>query len=542
MESDLEVCATSHTITSRGGAVWQLVGLITRRSQVQILSPQPFSIKTVGQPCWPAVFAFWGGESPCESLLNIKTPHLFRNRLGTFYFRFKHQGQDHKFSLRTKCASTASILAIQLNQRIKRDRSMSKPKLDDFDFDDIARRQYELLLPNGVRLTATDEADHQRAMEAIDKIASLNFAAPAAGLASAPVAMPLTLPLSDVVVRWLAERALKNKPRTVYAKKCHLKNFEDTVGSHILINTVAKQTVVGFKSALQTEKQTGKTIDNKLMSLHDFFKYAIANGFYTASNTNPVEGLFVTTKASRKTSTIRYQPFTISELKRVFESSTYVRAMNAPDLFWAPLLALFTGMRIGEVTQLRCDDIKANKEGIPYIFIRDSKTLAGIRDFPVSSTLQTLGFLTYVDEVRAGGAKRLFPHRSYVNHSYAKRLSEVFGKYLAGLGVATPESPKSFHSFRVNVITAMADDGANTTQSMKMTGHRTSEADDVHFGYVRDLPSLRKIADNLKWPIDVDGLKYDGRFAKFVADKKQWKADGPTQIVSSKRKTVSAAK
>jgi hypothetical protein len=26
---------------TRGGAVWQLVGLITRRSQVQILSPQP---------------------------------------------------------------------------------------------------------------------------------------------------------------------------------------------------------------------------------------------------------------------------------------------------------------------------------------------------------------------------------------------------------------------------------------------------------------------------------------------------------------------
>src|SRR6266702_3711702 len=28
---------------TRGGAVWQLVGLITRRSQVQILSPQPVS-------------------------------------------------------------------------------------------------------------------------------------------------------------------------------------------------------------------------------------------------------------------------------------------------------------------------------------------------------------------------------------------------------------------------------------------------------------------------------------------------------------------
>ena len=31
-------------IRSRGGAVWQLVGLITRRSQVQILSPQPIEM------------------------------------------------------------------------------------------------------------------------------------------------------------------------------------------------------------------------------------------------------------------------------------------------------------------------------------------------------------------------------------------------------------------------------------------------------------------------------------------------------------------
>lgn len=28
-------------LLARGGAVWQLVGLITRRSQVQILPPQP---------------------------------------------------------------------------------------------------------------------------------------------------------------------------------------------------------------------------------------------------------------------------------------------------------------------------------------------------------------------------------------------------------------------------------------------------------------------------------------------------------------------
>src|SRR3954467_499678 len=33
-------------LQTRGGAVWQLVGLITRRSQVQILPPQPKSQKS----------------------------------------------------------------------------------------------------------------------------------------------------------------------------------------------------------------------------------------------------------------------------------------------------------------------------------------------------------------------------------------------------------------------------------------------------------------------------------------------------------------
>ena len=38
----------------RGGAVWQLVGLITRRSQVQILPPLPIKKR---RPLW-AAFSF----------------------------------------------------------------------------------------------------------------------------------------------------------------------------------------------------------------------------------------------------------------------------------------------------------------------------------------------------------------------------------------------------------------------------------------------------------------------------------------------------
>ena len=46
----------SFVLQTRGGAVWQLVGLITRRSQVQILSPQPDSVEKASRKVGLFVF------------------------------------------------------------------------------------------------------------------------------------------------------------------------------------------------------------------------------------------------------------------------------------------------------------------------------------------------------------------------------------------------------------------------------------------------------------------------------------------------------
>jgi hypothetical protein len=43
---------------TRGGAVWQLVGLITRRSQVQILPPQPKKVIKANHLAVVGFFAF----------------------------------------------------------------------------------------------------------------------------------------------------------------------------------------------------------------------------------------------------------------------------------------------------------------------------------------------------------------------------------------------------------------------------------------------------------------------------------------------------
>src|SRR5690606_18445038 len=47
---------------SRGGAVWQLVGLITRRSQVRILPPLPHTGEDLGDFAW-VLFEFSGTPS-----------------------------------------------------------------------------------------------------------------------------------------------------------------------------------------------------------------------------------------------------------------------------------------------------------------------------------------------------------------------------------------------------------------------------------------------------------------------------------------------
>ncbi|UVS95757.1 hypothetical protein [Burkholderia glumae] len=233
--------------------------------------------------------------------------------------------------------------------------------------------------------------------------------------------------LSQVVEMWLTERTLQNAPRTVTAKRLHLEDFRRRVApGDVRINALVKSVLVGFKAALLADGQTGKTVDNKLLTPHDLFKYALANGHYTASHENPVAGLFVLPKTERIKQADPYQPFTLDDLRTIFKPQAFTAWADAPDLWFAPLVALFTGMRISEATAMKVADVKQTEDGVHCISIPASKTVASIRNVPVCDSLVRLGFLRYVDEVRAAGQERLYPHRRLINGAYAKRLSERF--------------------------------------------------------------------------------------------------------------------
>jgi integrase len=501
--------------------------------------------------------------------VQIKAPRLYRNRCGVYYFRVKSGGKEKRISLRTKCSKTANILALQLNLDLERRRDMGAPKLSDFNFDVEALRRYEIALKNGTTIRTDGSAEeHARAMEMMAQIERIGMIDPEDRPPRRPAkSEPITL----AVDKWIANCAGKNGERTVDTKVYHIKDFLErsfplvesverwlaehekvefnkkralraleenkAAGRHasadVEVNAIGKQTLVEYKDALLAIPQTPKTIDNKLNSLHDFFKYMIGHGLHTALETNPVEGMFIQTKKSRKKTTNPYQPFTAEALAILFEPEAYLAAMDSPDLFWGPLLGIHTGMRIGEATQIRCVDVhQAPGSGLHYIHVYKSKTPGGIRNVPISDALIELGFLDYVGECRAAGADRLFPHRALINHSYSKELSAGMLEYQRARNIKAPQT--SFHSFRVNVITQMHNNDSNTAKVMKIVGHDDGGGHAVHWGYVRELPDLKPIVDKLEWPIDARALRYNGRFASFLANRNNWAPDKSTGKATAK--------
>lgn len=256
--------------------------------------------------------------------MHIKTPRLFRNRCGVFYFRLKTATADRRVSLRTKCPQTAAIIALQLNSNIERTRAMSNPKLSDFNFDSEALRQYEIDLKNGVfKADGKEDSDLMAsflgkmgidiaAIEATMKVANPALPPSPAPAPLAPPAAPAkSAPLPEAIDKWLEQSGAKNETRTVDSKEYHIKDFLRRRFGHvkaiahwlsinqntpnmqkkallavdaasyqqqtITANAVDKAVLVSYKSELLKESQKAKTIDNKLMTLHNFLKYAIAH-------------------------------------------------------------------------------------------------------------------------------------------------------------------------------------------------------------------------------------------------------------------------
>lgn len=211
------------------------------------------------------------------------------------------------------------------------------------------------------------------------------------------------------------------------------------------------------------------TINSYLGTLSSMFSWAQNNGYV---ETNPVTGI-------RALDPVRAQdkrsPFNIDQLQLIFNAPIYTGIKSARkwkepgstiiknERYWLPLLALFTGMRLGELVAIKASDI-SEADGIYSISIPKAKTEAGIRTMPVHPTLIDLGLVDYISTLE--------PSSPLFLGATQKSYSKFFRRFTDSLGLSDPKLV--FHSFRHTFADALRAAQVQEPIAKALLGHSDS--------------------------------------------------------------------
>lgn len=232
---------------------------------------------------------------------------------------------------------------------------------------------------------------------------------PQAGKAAAPTAAKVSLK-GLVATWWVEAKATGRKPSTRESYANTMAAFVGYLG-HDDASRVTRHEVIGFKdhrlasvnprNGLPISAKTVK--DSDLAGLKTIFGWAKANGKMT---TNPAEG--VTIKLGKQLK-LRSKGFTDGEAEAVLNAALRLRrGQEKPKTFaakqWVPWLCAYTGARVGELAQLRKEDIR--REGTHWIakITPDAGTVKTneARDVVLHEHLVELGFIAFVKGAASG--------------------------------------------------------------------------------------------------------------------------------------------
>lgn len=223
------------------------------------------------------------------------------------------------------------------------------------------------------------------------------------------------------------------------------------------------------------ERLSPQSKKNYLDRLAAFLSWLAVNNFSDA-------GLDHSLKRIVKKSLKKYQErnaFTSADLKSLFNSDAYVNGTHdKPYKYWVPLLLLLTGARANEICQLHVSDVYKHFEtGIDVLDINENEHLVTMKSLksachtrlvPIHPTLIKLGFLRYVDLMKAKGEVRIFPELPYratgnLFGDMAERWFNTTYTNKLNCNILTPKT--STHSLRHNFVNYMAHElGAHEFQ------------------------------------------------------------------------------
>ena len=189
-------------------------------------------------------------------------------------------------------------------------------------------------------------------------------------------------------------------------------------------------------------------------------------------------------------------------------------------------LAIFTGARLGELTQLDlkdfvtiegidcidCNDIQAPEDTEPNgqtaaVDTRNKrlKTQNAKRLIPIHPELIRLGLMRYVEALRTKDQVHLFPELSRVRRDGTSHAaSNWFQRFSDTVGVTDKETV--FHSFRHGFITNLLDADVSPYQVAPLVGHEGELITGKVYWNTKDVSKRKPILDKFTLAPEVLGL------------------------------------
>jgi integrase len=264
------------------------------------------------------------------------------------------------------------------------------------------------------------------------------------------------------------------------------------------------QELIGWADGHGVDRMHARTARLYVAKLSELLKWAVIEQ-YVASNA--AAGVAEHKRHAKRAQDAR-DIFEDSELALIFGARWFQTGVGQasksgryfefqPHFYWLPLLALYTGGRINELSQLYLDDVVSPEGGSAYVHFRlnaadkrdvDDGDATGVSDkrlktvnseriVPLRAHLVELGLLEYVGHLRAAGHQRLFPElRLDAVKGYGKAATSWFNERYLGnkLGMAR-NGRKTFHSLRHQFLTTLDRLGVQETIVAQLAGHERGE-------------------------------------------------------------------
>lgn len=336
------------------------------------------------------------------------------------------------------------------------------------------------------------------------------------------------LTFGGVLEKYLAEKKVAPKTRDQYQQ--HSRRFIEFVGAGTPVEQIDRDAIVAYRELLKrvpanavklfpakTFQQIAdspraakyaplhpRSINKVLETLSSLFRFAEEWGFIAR---NPAKGLQLEIDTAGDPN--RRRPYTMEELQRIFDAPLYRGCVNDESgfsrtgtqvirrhRFWIPLIALYTGMRLNEICQLRLEDIK-EENGIAYIDIRERredgsiapdkslKNKAARRKVPIHPELQRIGLLDYVASLRAQNEERLFPALAYAKSGgYSDAFQKWYSRFLGTVGLKDGKGNGGlvFHSFRHTFRDRLREAEVNLEYANRLCGWTESNSTAADYG------------------------------------------------------------